>query len=70
MNLKLFYPLALTSTWTVRTVLYPLAVLRARLQLQKQKTVYRNTWHAFKSIAKYEGVQGLYRGFWVSIFED
>jgi len=67
MDLKMFYPMALTSTWTVRTVLYPLAVLRARLQLQKQTTVYRNTWHAFRSIAKYEGVTGLYRGFWVTL---
>uniref|UniRef100_A0A7E4W1H7 Mitochondrial carrier protein n=1 Tax=Panagrellus redivivus TaxID=6233 RepID=A0A7E4W1H7_PANRE len=67
MNLKMFYPMALTSTWTVRTVLYPLAVLRARLQLQKQSTVYRSTWHAFTNIAKYEGVRGLYRGFWVTV---
>ncbi|CAD5233997.1 unnamed protein product [Bursaphelenchus xylophilus] len=66
MNLKLFYPMALTSTWTVRTLLYPLAVLRARLQLQKQTSVYRNTWHAFTSIAKYEGIRGLYKGFWVT----
>ncbi|CAD5229851.1 unnamed protein product [Bursaphelenchus okinawaensis] len=67
MNLKVFYPMALTSTWTVRTCLYPLAVLRARLQLQKQTSVYRNTWHAFKSIAKYEGARGLYKGFWVTV---
>lgn len=41
--------------------LYPLAVLRSRLQLQKQHTVYRNTLHAFIDISKKEGFRGLYR---------
>ncbi|WKX91775.1 hypothetical protein Q1695_010087 [Nippostrongylus brasiliensis] len=67
MDLSLFYPAALTSTWTVRTVLYPLAVLRSRLQLQKQHTVYRSTLHAFASISRREGIRGLYRGFWVTV---
>ncbi|KAK0426698.1 hypothetical protein QR680_009852 [Steinernema hermaphroditum] len=67
MNLSKFYPMALTSTWTVRTALYPLAVLRSRLQLQKQTTVYRGTFDAFFSIAKHEGARGLYRGFWVTV---
>uniref|UniRef100_A0A0K0DA93 Mitochondrial carrier protein n=1 Tax=Angiostrongylus cantonensis TaxID=6313 RepID=A0A0K0DA93_ANGCA len=67
MNLSLFYPAALGSTWTVRTCLYPLTVLRSRLQLQKQHTVYRNTWSAFTSIFKQEGIPGLFRGFWVTI---
>ncbi|TKR59969.1 hypothetical protein L596_029571 [Steinernema carpocapsae] len=67
MNLKMFYPMALASTWSVRTCLYPLAVLRSRLQLQKQHTVYRGTMDAFFSIAKHEGIRGLYRGFWVTV---
>ncbi|KAK6729729.1 hypothetical protein RB195_006654 [Necator americanus] len=67
MDLSIFYPTALTSTWAVRTVLYPLAVLRSRLQLQKQHTVYRNTLEAFVSISKSEGIRGLYRGFWVTV---
>ncbi|EYB92194.1 hypothetical protein Y032_0197g1587 [Ancylostoma ceylanicum] len=61
MNLAVFYPAALTSTWAVRTVLYPLAVLRSRLQLQKQHTVYKNTLDAFINISKKEGFRGLYR---------
>ncbi|EPB77509.1 hypothetical protein ANCCEY_03418 [Ancylostoma ceylanicum] len=67
MNLAVFYPAALTSTWAVRTVLYPLAVLRSRLQLQKQHTVYKNTLDAFINISKKEGFRGLYRGFWVTV---
>lgn len=67
MNLALFYPAALGSTWTVRTCLYPLGVLRSRLQLQKQHTVYTSTWNAFTSIFKQEGIAGLFRGFWVTI---
>uniref|UniRef100_A0A914ULW5 Solute carrier family 25 member 44 n=1 Tax=Plectus sambesii TaxID=2011161 RepID=A0A914ULW5_9BILA len=66
LNLSMFYPTALFSTWSVRTMLYPLAVVRSRLQLQKQHTVYRSTWHAFRSIAKHEGFRGLYKGFWVT----
>ncbi|KAH7721953.1 Protein Y43C5B.3 [Aphelenchoides avenae] len=67
LNLKMFYPMSLTGTWSVRIMLYPLAVVRSRLQLQKQTTVYRSSWDAFRSIARYEGVRGLYRGFWVTV---
>ncbi|CAI4222392.1 unnamed protein product [Auanema sp. JU1783] len=68
MNLALFYPSALLRfTWSVRTALYPLNVLRSRLQLQKQHTVYRGTFHAFTDIWKTEGFRGLYRGFWVTV---
>ncbi|CAI2351082.1 unnamed protein product [Caenorhabditis sp. 36 PRJEB53466] len=67
MNLKLFYPAALFSTWTIRTGLYPLAVLRSQLQLQKQNTVYRSTLHAYRDIWRHEGFRGLYRGFWITV---
>ncbi|XGW19293.1 hypothetical protein V3C99_003265 [Haemonchus contortus] len=67
MDLSIFYPAALTSTWTVRMCLYPLAVLRSRLQLQKQHTVYTSTWDAFVNISRKEGIRGLYRGFWVTV---
>lgn len=67
MDLTLFYPTALASTWIVRTTLYPLAVLRSRLLLQKQHTVYRSTLEAFISISKKEGFRGLFRGFWVTV---
>uniref|UniRef100_A0A1I7UND0 Mitochondrial carrier protein n=1 Tax=Caenorhabditis tropicalis TaxID=1561998 RepID=A0A1I7UND0_9PELO len=67
MDLKLFYPSALLSTWSIRTALYPLAVLRSQLQLQKQNTVYRSTLHAYSDISRREGFRGLYRGFWITV---
>ncbi|CAB3409612.1 unnamed protein product [Caenorhabditis bovis] len=67
MDLKLFYPSALFSTWSIRTALYPLAVLRSQLQLQKQNTVYRSTLHAYSDISRREGFRGLYRGFWITV---
>ncbi|CAJ0592599.1 unnamed protein product [Cylicocyclus nassatus] len=67
MNLALFYPLSLSSTFAVRAMLYPFAVVRSRLQLQKQHAVYKNTFDAFVNISKKEGIRGLFRGFWVTI---
>ena len=31
--------------------------------------MYRGTFDAFHKILKYEGVKGLYRGFWISCFQ-
>lgn len=52
----------------VRTSLYPLAVLRSRLQLQKQHLVYRNTVHALVDTARSEGIRGLFRVRFFSLF--
>ncbi|VDK67214.1 unnamed protein product [Cylicostephanus goldi] len=48
-------------------MLYPFAVVRSRLQLQKQHAVYKNTLDAFVNISKKEGIRGLFRGFWVTV---
>jgi hypothetical protein len=48
-------------------MLYPMSVIKSRLQLQKQSTVYRGTIHAFTSILRQEGIKALYRGFWVTL---
>lgn len=48
-------------------MLYPLTVVKARLQLQKQTNAYKSMGDAFKSILRYEGGRALYRGFWVTI---
>lgn len=37
------------------------------MQLQKQNTVYRSTFHAYSDISKREGFRGLYRGFWITV---
>ena len=61
-----YYPLALLSGATIRTALYPLSLVKTRLQVQNKKTMYNGTWNAFKKITHLEGFQGLYRGYLVS----
>lgn len=66
MNKKKYFPLTLTSGFTIRALLYPFTLIKTRLQLQKHDTVYRGTFDAFRKISKAEGVKGLYKGFWVT----
>ena len=68
LNKKKFFPLSIASSFTVRTVLYPLTLIKTRLQIQKGNEVYKGTFDAFRKIIKYEGVKGLYKGFWVNVF--
>ncbi|MFH4984330.1 hypothetical protein AB6A40_011039, partial [Gnathostoma spinigerum] len=67
LNLWKFYPMALASSWTVRCFLYPMSVVKSRLQLQKQEAVYRGMRQAFVHIARTEGIGALYRGFWMTL---
>ena len=64
-----FYPLSMLSSFSVRCFLYPLTLVRTRLQVQHQSAVYNGTFDAFRKILKLEGVRGFYRGFWVSSFQ-
>jgi len=64
-----FYPLSMMSSFTVRCFLYPLTLIRTRLQVQHKNAIYKGTYDAYRQILKNEGVQGLYRGFWISAFQ-
>lgn len=64
-----FYPYSMLSSFTVRCFLYPLTLIRTRLQMQNQNDIYKGTYDAYKKIVKHEGVKGLYRGFWISAFQ-
>ncbi|CAF1575419.1 unnamed protein product [Adineta ricciae] len=60
-----FIPLSVLSTFTVRSLLYPFTLVRTRLQVQVQSSIYNGTWHALTSTARYEGFRSLYKGFLV-----
>jgi len=64
-----FYPYSMASSFTVRCFLYPLTLVRTRLQVQLHNTVYNGTFDAFKQILHNEGPRGFYRGFWISCFQ-
>ncbi|KAK7068640.1 hypothetical protein SK128_020808 [Halocaridina rubra] len=69
MNKYKFYPLSMLSSFSVRCFLYPFTVIKTRIQIQRHSEVYKGTFDAFYKIFKYEGIGGLYKGFWVSTFQ-
>jgi len=70
MDKSKFLPLSTLSSFTVRTIVYPLTVIKTRLQIQKRTNpYYSGLFDAAKKIARYEGISGLYKGFWVTSFQ-
>jgi len=65
---KRFYPLSMMSSFSIRCFLYPLTLIRTRLQVQHQNALYKGTF-AYRQISRTEGYRGLYRGFWISAFQ-
>ncbi|KAF6776134.1 hypothetical protein AHF37_04706 [Paragonimus kellicotti] len=65
MDKRVFFPLSGLGSFTVQTVLYPLVLLRIRLQLQEGARVYSGLAHATASIIREEGFRGLYSGYFV-----
>ncbi|RZC41371.1 Mito carr domain containing protein [Asbolus verrucosus] len=61
-----FFPLSMLSSFTIRCALYPLTLIKTRLQIQKHNDIYNGMFDAYGKIYRYEGFSGLYRGFWVS----
>lgn len=60
-----YIPLSLLSTFTVRSLLYPITLVRTRLQVQIKSSIYKGTWHALTTTVQYEGFRALYKGFLV-----
>jgi solute carrier family 25 protein 44 len=60
-----YIPLNILSTFTVRSFLYPIVLVRTRLQVQIQSSIYKGTWHALTTTVRYEGFRALYKGFLV-----
>lgn len=57
-----FLSLTVVNSLLLRSVLYPLVLIKTRLQVQKQNTVYTGSLDAFKKILRTEGFCGLYKG--------
>ncbi|XP_060516524.1 solute carrier family 25 member 44 [Cylas formicarius] len=66
MDKKKFFPLSMLSSFSIRCALYPLTLIKTRLQIQKHSDMYSGMFDAYGKIYKYEGVSGLYKGFWIS----
>lgn len=66
MDKRKYFSLAALSGFAIRGMLYPVSLIRTRLQLQRQHSIYNGTFDAFVKILKSEGGRGLYKGFWVS----
>ncbi|KAI1289789.1 Solute carrier family 25 member 44 [Halotydeus destructor] len=70
MDKNRFLSFSVLNSVALRTVIYPLTVIKTRLQVQKQHNpVYKGTADAFVKILKYEGISGLYRGFVVNTMQ-
>ena len=52
----------------VRMVVYPPMLIKTRIMVQKQKSMYNGTFDAFAKIWKYEGIRGFYKGFLTNSF--
>ncbi|XP_048473060.1 solute carrier family 25 member 44 isoform X1 [Rhincodon typus] len=63
---KKFYCIGVLMTLSLRLTVYPAALIRTRLQIQKGKSYYHGTFDAFLKILQTEGIRGLYRGFLVN----
>ena len=64
---KKYFPFTVMNMFAVRSLLYPLTLIRTRLQVQTRAgELYKGTWNAFDTILRHEGAAGLYKGFWLN----
>ena len=64
-----YFPLTVSNMFFVRSLLYPLTLIRTRLQVQAGKSLYTGTFNALQTIIQYEGFLALYKGFWINSFQ-
>lgn len=63
-----FYVIGPSLFFCVRMVVYPPVLIKTRLQLQKNRSLYNGLFDALKKIYKYEGIRGFYKGFVTNSF--
>lgn len=66
---KKYIPMTVANMFAIRSFLYPLTLVRTRLQVQTSGELYKGTFHALRTITRYEGFSALYKGFWVNSFQ-
>ncbi|XP_075528217.1 solute carrier family 25 member 44 [Dermacentor variabilis] len=69
MDKSRFFMFSIINSFTLRCLVYPLTVIKTRLQVQKQGKLYSGTFDACSKILRYEGFVGLYRGFWINTIQ-
>lgn len=63
LDLTKYYVLGAGMFTGVSVMLYPIAVVKTRLQVASHDAVERNAFSIIKGILKNDGIPGLYRGF-------
>lgn len=63
---KKLYVIGPSSFMMVRMVLYPFNLIKTRLFMQQNTSIYSGTFDAFRKVVRHEGFRGLYKGFMVS----
>ncbi|XP_064644945.1 solute carrier family 25 member 44-like [Lineus longissimus] len=69
MDKRKFFPLTVLSGFSIRCILYPVTLVKTRLQMQRGTELYTGTFNALSKILKSEGAMGLYRGFLISTLQ-
>lgn len=63
MDKKKFYLIGPGLFMFVRSLIYPFNLIKTRLFMQEQRTLYSGTADAFSKVVRGEGFRGLYKGF-------
>jgi solute carrier family 25 protein 33/36 len=58
---------AATAGTSTAIVTNPIWLIKTRMQLQQQNSLYKNSFDCLKQVIKNEGIKGLYRGFSASL---
>lgn len=69
MDKKRFYGYGLMLGVSMRTLIYPMNLIKTRLQAQEGTLAYRGTYDAIFKIGKREGLRGFYKGFPISLIQ-
>uniref|UniRef100_A0A5S6QD90 Solute carrier family 25 member 44 n=1 Tax=Trichuris muris TaxID=70415 RepID=A0A5S6QD90_TRIMR len=69
MNMPKFLWLNTVSSLLIRTVVYPMTVVKTLIQVDSCNGRYRGTVSSFRRIVSQEGFSSLYRGFWINSFQ-